>query len=92
MASSVLQVRVEESVRKEAEEIFHNLGLNLSSAVKLFLNRVIVEQGLPFKMTLEKQDLKKKEESNFDPVLFLNDYIEKNNLSGGQSRELYTMP
>ena len=42
--SSVLQVRIDEKLRKEAEEILHNLGLNMSSAVRLFLNRVVLEQ------------------------------------------------
>ena len=45
MASSVLQVRIDESVRKETENIFHSLGLTSSRAVKFFLNRVIIEQG-----------------------------------------------
>ena len=48
MASSVLQVRIDESVRKEAENIFHSLGLTSSRAVKFFLNRVIIEQGTSF--------------------------------------------
>ena len=42
--SSVLQVRIDEKLRKEAEEILYNLGLNMSSAVRLFLNRVVLEQ------------------------------------------------
>ena len=40
----MLQVRIDEKLRKEAEEILYNLGLNMSSAVRLFLNRVVLEQ------------------------------------------------
>lgn len=69
MAGSVLQVRIDEELRKETSEIFHNLGLDMSSAVRLFLNRVVVEQGLPFSMVL-----KKPEEKSFDPVEFLTEY------------------
>lgn len=65
--TNLLQVRVDNSVRTQAEEIFHNLGLDMSSAVRLFLNRVILEQGLPFRMTLP-QDTK---EEYFDPIAYL---------------------
>ena len=44
--SDLLQVRVDGSVKKEAEEILRNLGLNMSSAIRLFLSRVVIEQGL----------------------------------------------
>lgn len=85
MASSLLQVRIDENLRKEAEEIFHNLGLNLSSAVRLFLNRVIIAQGLPFPMNLESETQpfdptdclnhveQPRQESDFDPVKYLDD-------------------
>lgn len=65
MASSILQVRIDENLRKQTTEIFNNLGLNMSSAIRLFLNRVIIAQGLPFSMTLENT------EQNFDPVEYL---------------------
>ena len=64
--SNLLQVRVDNSVRSQAEEIFHNLGLDMSSAVRLFLNRVVLEQGLPFRMTLPQN----KEEEYFDPISY----------------------
>lgn len=65
--SNLLQVRIDNSVRIQAEEIFHNLGLDMSSAVRLFLNRVILEQGLPFRMSLPSD----KEEDFFNPVSYL---------------------
>ena len=65
--SNLLQVRVDNSVRTQAEEIFRNLGLDMSSAVRLFLNRVVLEQGLPFRMTLPQNT----EEEYFDPIAYL---------------------
>lgn len=65
--SNLLQVRIDNSVRTQAEEIFHNLGLDMSSAVRLFLNRVILEQGLPFRMSLPSDT----EEDFFNPVSYL---------------------
>ncbi len=52
MASSVLQVRIDDNLRNEVSSIFHNLGLDMSSGIRLFLNRVVVEQGIPFPMNL----------------------------------------
>lgn len=54
MASSILQVRIDENLRNETNEIFHSLGLDMSSAVRLFLNRVVLSQGLPFSMNIEQ--------------------------------------
>ncbi len=56
MASSILQVRIDENLKNEASTIFYNLGLDMSSGIRLFLNRVVLEQGLPFPMTLHHED------------------------------------
>lgn len=58
MPSTILQVRMDENLKKEAAEIFHNLGLELSSAIRLFLKRVVIEQGLPFPMTINEENNK----------------------------------
>ena len=71
MPSTVLQVRVDNATKKEAEEILNNLGLDMSTAVRLFLNRIIIEQGLPFPMTVSPEN-----NSFFDPVEFLARYSE----------------
>lgn len=52
MASSVLQVRVEESLRAQAAAIYEELGIDLQTAVRIFLKRSVKENGLPFRMTL----------------------------------------
>ena len=68
MASTILQVRIDDSLRRQTNEIFRNLGLDMSSAVRLFLNRVVVEQGLPFSMNLRN------EQPEFDAIAFLSNY------------------
>ena len=37
--------------KKEAQKTLKSLGIDLSSAVNMFLNQVIVEQALPFRPT-----------------------------------------
>ncbi|MBP6949205.1 MAG: type II toxin-antitoxin system RelB/DinJ family antitoxin [Candidatus Pacebacteria bacterium] len=46
---TTLSIRIEEKLKKDANKTFSALGMDMSSAVKMFLNQVVVEQGLPFK-------------------------------------------
>ena len=53
MATSVLQVGVEENLRAQAAAIYEELGIDLQTAVRIFLKRSVNERGLPFDMTLK---------------------------------------
>ena len=55
MATSLLQVRVEDSLKNEAAIVFENLGIDLSTAVRMFLKRAVMDNGIPFRMTLPKE-------------------------------------
>lgn len=57
MASSVLQVRIDENLRSQAAAIYADLGIDLQTAVRIFLKRSVMVNGLPFGMTLgERQN------------------------------------
>lgn len=45
---SVINVNVPADVKEEANELFNSLGLNMSTAINIFLKRAIVERGIPF--------------------------------------------
>lgn len=47
--TTTLSIRIEEKTKREASKTLNALGLDLSSAVKMFLNQVVIEQGIPFK-------------------------------------------
>lgn len=55
MATSLLQVRVEDSLKDEAARVFERLGIDTSTAVRMFLKRAVMENGIPFRMTLPKE-------------------------------------
>ena len=55
MASSVLQVRIEEGLRSQAAAIYEDLGIDLQTAVRIFIKRSVMDNGLPFSMTLERK-------------------------------------
>jgi len=46
---ATLSIRIEEKTKKEARKTLEALGLDLSSAVNMFLSQVVIEQGIPFK-------------------------------------------
>jgi len=54
MATSLLQVRIEDSLKDEAARVFEGLGIDTSTAVRIFLKRAVLENGIPFRMTLPK--------------------------------------
>lgn len=55
MATSLLQVRIEDSLKDEAARVFENLGIDTSTAVRMFLKRAVLENGIPFRMTLPRE-------------------------------------
>ena len=56
MATSTLQIRVDSKLRREADELFANAGLDMSSAVRLFLRQSVIRRRLPFEVISEKPD------------------------------------
>ena len=55
MGTSLLQVRVDDSLKDEAARVFENLGIDTSTAVRMFLKRAVMDNGIPFRMTLPKE-------------------------------------
>ena len=56
MATSTLQIRVDSTLRKEADELFALVGLDMSSAVRLFLRQSVIRRRLPFEVVSENPD------------------------------------
>ena len=47
-----LNIRVDADLKRQAEQIFSELGLNLSSAMNIFLKNSVRYGGIPFEMRL----------------------------------------
>ena len=56
MTTSSLQVRVDPNLRQEAEMLFSNAGLDMSSAIRLFLRQSVIRRRLPFDVITESPD------------------------------------
>lgn len=52
MDSVNLNIRTDKEVKASAEKLFAALGLNMSTAVNMFLRQAIRENGIPFEVTL----------------------------------------
>ncbi len=54
MAKVSTNISIDAEVKKRATEIFSELGLDFSTAINIYLKRVLAENGLPFDMHIEK--------------------------------------
>ena len=50
MATSTIQVKIDKETRKAAEMLFDSLGLDLMTAIKLFLKQAVNQQRIPFEI------------------------------------------
>ncbi len=50
MAATNINVRVDAILKQEAEALFNDLGLNMSSAMNLFLRSAMMHNGIPFEI------------------------------------------
>ncbi len=54
----VLQVRIDDELKWQSEEILNEIGIDLSTAVRVFLKKVIMERGIPFDMKIDESSLR----------------------------------
>lgn len=52
--TDTLHVRVEPSVKQKAEKTLNDLGLSITEAINVFLNQVILNDGIPFEIKKPK--------------------------------------
>lgn len=48
-----MSFRVDKDLKKKADELFKNLGMNTSVALNMFLTQSVREQSLPFNPTMD---------------------------------------
>ena len=52
MKSTTIAIRTEQNTKQQAQAIFKDMGLDMSTAINLFLNETIHERKLPFQPSL----------------------------------------
>ncbi len=48
---ATLQIRIDDTLRRQASDTAQAMGLDLSSAIRMFLTQMVKENGLPFHPT-----------------------------------------
>lgn len=48
MNTQTLNVRINRNIKMQAQKIVERMGLDLSSAIKLFINKVVMTESIPF--------------------------------------------
>lgn len=54
-ASTNITIRLDSDIKRECEGIFGDLGMNLSTAINVFLRKSIRAGGFPFDVRLEER-------------------------------------
>ena len=53
MPSSSMNIRMDSDVKKQAQELFAKFGLDMTTAINMFLRQSIRQQGIPFALQLD---------------------------------------
>ena len=53
MATTNLNIRIDKDLKKQAEAIFNEVGLNMSTALMVFLCQTVRSNGIPFELRLD---------------------------------------
>jgi DNA-damage-inducible protein J len=53
ISQSTIQLRIDAKTKREAKKTLDELGLDMSSAVKLFLRNVVITQSIPLDLITE---------------------------------------
>ena len=53
MATTSMNIRMDSEVKRKAQQVFAELGLDVTTAVNLFLRQVIRTQSIPFELKAE---------------------------------------
>lgn len=55
---AVLQVRIDDDLKNQAAAIYNELGIDLSTAVRMFLRKTVLVGGIPFETKIDESTLK----------------------------------
>ena len=53
MASTSMNIRMDSEIKRQAQELFAQFGLDMTTAINMFLRQSIRQQGIPFDLQLD---------------------------------------
>ena len=67
--NDTLQLRVDSKTKKRAAGIFQSLGMDMSTGIKVYLERVIKEKGIPFRLLLTENGYTPEQEEKLSAMI-----------------------
>lgn len=58
MAQTKMTIRMDTDVKQQAQELFAKFGLDMTTAINMFLNQAVMEQSIPFRIYIPKSQEK----------------------------------
>ncbi len=55
MPSSIVTIRMNSEIKKQAQAIFNDLGMDMTTAMNIFVRQVIREQAIPFRVQKNRE-------------------------------------
>ena len=62
MAKTTANISIDEEVKAKAQKLFADLGMDLSTAVNIFLRQAIRENAIPFSVSLSSEQETKEQQ------------------------------
>ena len=56
MKTTIIQTRVDEQLKTNAEQVFASIGIDMASAIRLFLTQVVNTHGIPFTLKAKSEE------------------------------------
>ena len=57
MKTASVNVRIQENIKEQAEKILSQIGLSRAVAIDLFYRQIIMNNGIPFSLTVPQKQL-----------------------------------
>ena len=54
MSKSSMSIRLDSEVKEQAQQVFSHLGMDMTTAINIFLRQAIQYQGLPFDVKIDE--------------------------------------
>ena len=54
MSNTSMSIRLDSEVKEQAQQVFNSLGMDMTTAINIFLRQAIQYQGLPFDVRLDE--------------------------------------
>ena len=88
MSMAVLQIRIPDELKKEADELFQSLGLDTTTAVRMFLRQSLAYGGIPFTVRKKgKRRIDRSIEESMDPANWSGPYDDPHELVQAMLKE-----